>query len=257
MEAEMDSGMYAELRERLTPLSLDIPPELRLYVLDLTGTPATSAPVDCLSDIERARVARFRRPHLAPRYILTRSTLRLLLGAELRCPPDQVPLLTTDEGRPYVAQAGIDFNLSHSAERALIALNTGPGQVGVDIEHCKPMSDLSQLARAVLTDAELASLSVSDPSAPRRFYQYWTVKESYLKAVGTGLQLSPRAIEVDLTGHHPRLTAYPAAAPTLLRSFTPAADYQAALILISTDLTTDIAATASGRNRSPHPAGER
>ena len=70
-------------------------------------------------------------------------------------------------GRPFIANEPIDFNLSHSGDLALIALNTGGGRIGADIERCKEVSDLMRLAETVLTRKELATLSPEDANKPQ------------------------------------------------------------------------------------------
>ncbi len=90
-------------------------------------------------------------------------------------------------GKPQAE--GVHFNLSHSG--GYIALAVSRTEVGVDVERVRPSR--LRLADRVLQPDELEWMR----KAPlERFFWLWTLKESVMKAVGKGLALPPRQINV-------------------------------------------------------------
>ena len=78
---------------------------------------------------------------------------------------------------------GIKFNISHAKEYVVIAVIDDPDyEIGIDIEYVdRKSTDFRDLAKIVYSDYELAQIKdVND------FYNFWTKKESLIKARGTG-----------------------------------------------------------------------
>lgn len=95
------------------------------------------------------------------------------------------------QGKPRLADTShaLDFNLSHSGEWLACAVTAGQ-PVGLDIEACKPERKVMTLARRFFREEEVAALGCcDDATANDRFYDFWTLKESAVKARG-GLLVS-------------------------------------------------------------------
>ena len=108
---------------------------------------------------------------------------------------DPAEPLTDPYGKPYLP-GGPAFSLSHSGDYALCAV--ADRDLGCDIQRIGGFDE--RLARRCLTRAEYADvLAQADPEARAlRFYRYWTLKESFLKAVGLGLRLPLREVDISL-----------------------------------------------------------
>ena len=127
---------------------------------------------------------------------------RLSLGAEallrhaLRCAGSGAASAGFDYGadkKPYLRDGGLFFNLSHSGIWAVCAV--AGYEVGCDVEQVAPI-DL-KLARRFLPE-EYEDI-LSQPTAGERlelFYRYWTLKESFMKATGLGMQLPLDAFRI-------------------------------------------------------------
>lgn len=87
--------------------------------------------------------------------------------------------------RPSFNSIPWDFNISHSGELVLCAL-TAKGKVGLDVEKIRPVS-FSDFKR-VMNPSQWQGIR-SDTDPPRKFFEYWTIKESVIKADGRGLAL--------------------------------------------------------------------
>jgi 4'-phosphopantetheinyl transferase len=155
--------------------------------------------VHLLDDAERARAARFVFERHRRRFIVAHAFLRSVLARCLALPPDALRFTTNEYGKPRLADPPIDlrFNLSHAGELALVAV-TLEREVGVDIERHSPIEAIA-VAGHFFADGERACLRSLEPSEQlKAFYRCWTRKESFVKAVGSGLTFALDAFEVDL-----------------------------------------------------------
>ncbi|MEH1782467.1 MAG: 4'-phosphopantetheinyl transferase HetI [Nostoc sp.] len=159
-----------------------------------------------LSNDETARAERFYFPKHRQHFIAGRGSLRTILGRYLDIEPSQVQFNYQHRGKPVLADtfadSGLAFNLSHSQELGLCAVNcTRP--IGVDLEYIRPMSDLEALAKRFFLPREYEMLRSLSPNQQQEvFFRYWTCKEAYLKATGDGLSQLEQ-IEVSLTPTEP------------------------------------------------------
>jgi 4'-phosphopantetheinyl transferase len=167
--------------------SLDVPADTaaRLYA---TLTPD-----------ERDRSARFRFERDRRRFIVARGVLRDLLGRYLQTEPGQIRFVYNAFGKPDLTPESGDrlrFNLSHSADLALIAIAT-VSSVGVDLEYVRWQSDYADIARRFFSAAEVDYLSALPSHLyAEAFFSCWTMKEAYLKACGKGLAVPLNSFSV-------------------------------------------------------------
>jgi len=155
-----------------------------------------------LTPEEEAQVKTLRRPEDQTRAVATRASLRLILAAALRCDPRDIHYQRTERGKPYLDprrhREDLLFNLSHSGDWGLVAL-TQERPLGVDLEVRRPLMDALALARRFFSPREYQTLAQAAPAErERRFLEYWTAKEAYLKATGEGLSAGLASVEVDL-----------------------------------------------------------
>jgi len=115
-------------------------------------------------------------------------------------------ILVDNYGRPFLS-GSVDFNISHSGEYVLCA-TSGRGKVGIDIEKIRAI-DLSDF-EGWMTGSQWKKIAESDNKF-EMFYDYWTMKESVMKADGRGLSLpvqdihgTDRQAVVDRTTWHIR-----------------------------------------------------
>lgn len=214
------------------------PGVVHVWAVDLDPPPALAAALTrLLAPDERERAARFRFDEHRRRYAVGRGALRTLLGAYLGERPEAVRFAYGPRGKPELAGAPpglLGFNLSNSEDLALVGFLRGR-EIGVDVEYLKPMSDLAQIAERFFCAAETAKL-LALPEERRReaFFNCWTRKEAYLKAVGEGLAAPLDSFEVTLAPDEEARMLYlkgdaEAAARWHYRHLRPAPDYLGAL----------------------------
>jgi 4'-phosphopantetheinyl transferase len=169
--------------------------ELYIGLLDAIDTPqACEACLATLSWEEKRRAARFVRDRHQRQYIFAHGLLRLALS---NVAPEVEPsgwCFTTDRyGRPFVAAPAtgrtVHFSLSHT-DGCVACVVSGHQAVGVDVERIQKRGSLLETARSVFSLEEIEALRHLAPDElVDRFFDYWTLKEAYLKATGRGLSL--------------------------------------------------------------------
>lgn len=171
-----------------------------IHIFSIPLDNLTPAHETCLDTAERDRTARFVFDRDRRRYARAHAAMREILGGFLGRPPAEIRFGVGTYGKPYVHDAGVDlrFNLSHSGERALLAVSYGR-EVGVDVEENRPV-DWLPLAHRFFAAREVAELEAMPASEQMdAFFRCWTRKEAFLKAHGMGLSAPLNAFEVDLT----------------------------------------------------------
>lgn len=95
-------------------------------------------------------------------------------------------------GKPFfVNLPDIHFNISHSGKYCVAAFSTSP--VGIDVEKiCTPFMDIADSVFNLEEQDYLHSLD--ERTQPGAFFELWTLKESYIKAVGKGMQIPLDAV---------------------------------------------------------------
>ncbi len=142
---------------------------------------------------ELEQLGQFRYAKDRDRYLITRAMQRVVLSRYVELPPEQWQFTKNKYGRPEIVnhQDGnaISFNLSHS-ENLIVMGVAYNAEIGVDTEFIEPTLTALQLAKTVFSDKEAAALAnLHGAELTQRFYQYWTLKEAYIKARGMGLAL--------------------------------------------------------------------
>lgn len=173
--------------------------EVHVWRVGLNPPPAALGV--CRAFLSPDEIARMQRYHFdvhRRRFCAGRGILRSLLGRYLDLPPSRVAFTYGAQGKPALASSDpegdtargdVRFNVSHSADEALIAVGLGR-DLGIDIEGVKPGLDPEKIARRFFSPREVERLlACSGDQRVGAFFECWTRKESFVKACGGGLQL--------------------------------------------------------------------
>jgi 4'-phosphopantetheinyl transferase len=170
-----------------------------------------------LSDDERARARRFCFVEHANRYAVARGHLRRILSRYTDVAPERLQFSYSANGKPFLGNTSIRFNLSHSSNLAAIAV-TSDREIGVDVEQIRHDNDLLEVAEHYFAPAERAALqSLSAEERCFGFFRCWTRKEAYLKARGEGLAMDLHAFSVSLGPNEPAALLASAEGPAELQ----------------------------------------
>jgi len=160
---------------------------------DAVSTDVIAALATLLSPEEDARRVRFVRDVDRATFVIARALVRTTLSAYEPTSPRDWRFETNAYGCPFVVatQAGhppLTFNLSHTGGLVALAV-TRDHRVGVDVER------VDRVVREDIAGRHFAADEVRDLQAlpadaqPRAFFEYWTLKEAYIKARGMGLAI--------------------------------------------------------------------
>ncbi|OAF05936.1 MULTISPECIES: 4'-phosphopantetheinyl transferase superfamily protein [Bradyrhizobium] len=183
--------------------------DLFVGLIETIDTPgAVDAYRQFLSANERARADRFMFERHRRQYIFAHAMLRLALShVAPNVAPSDWSFDTGRYGRPFVASpaTALHFSLSH-ADGCVACVVSRHEAVGIDVETVsRRVAPLSTALRFFAPEEVETLRGLPEPDATQRFFDYWTLKEAYLKARGFGLnlpldgfamQVSQKAIEI-------------------------------------------------------------
>lgn len=188
-------------REMRTAADPPGPQEVRLWAVQTDPFSRPELLDAChalLSDGEKKRAARFITPAITERFVISHALLRDVMSETTGLPPEELEFCEDDLGRPLLSCVGdIDFNLSHTNGMAVVAV--ARHKLGVDVERLRAGLDLQGLGRRVLSPRERETLE--GEQGLKRFFEYWTLKEAYAKALGIGIRMPFRDIDLKLGEH--------------------------------------------------------
>jgi len=132
--------------------------------------------------------------------LVARAYLRLVLSQYMggSLAPRDLNFSRNEYGKPELKNHGdsdITFNLTHSHGIVGVAVSRGRG-IGLDVEaqnrRTKKIDEM-KLANRYFSKEEIEMLTALPPGGARQllFVQLWTLKESYVKALGRGIGASP------------------------------------------------------------------
>jgi len=140
-----------------------------------------------LNEEERNRSQRFLFPRHQRRFAVARAMMRAILARYLDEQAQHLSFESKEHGKPWIHhERQIEFNLSHSGDRALLAVGkTFP--LGVDLEYFSARS-YDDIGKHLFSPAEIACLAQQPcEQKPLVFFHIWAQKEAVIKATGLGL----------------------------------------------------------------------
>jgi 4'-phosphopantetheinyl transferase len=148
---------------------------------------------DLMSDDEHARMARFVFDRDRRAFLLTRALVRTTLSRYAPVAPADWKFIANVHGRPEILDRpdgvpDLRFNISHTDGLIACAVTIGR-EVGVDVENVGRRVE-HDIAGRFFAPTEVTDLrALPGDQQPRAFFDYWTLKEAYIKARGFGLAL--------------------------------------------------------------------
>lgn len=147
-----------------------------------------------MSREKQARVDRLRFEDDKKRTVAGEMLARKAIAEWCNISAEGIVFDRTETGKPYVKDLPVEFNISHSGDMVVCAVDDKP--VGIDVEKIRPI-DL-KLAKRICTDEELVYLFdhipteqdfayTTDQELLTRFFELWTANEAYGKCIGAGM----------------------------------------------------------------------
>lgn len=155
--------------------------------------PLAASQYALLCSQERLRMGHYRTEALQRRYRVTRALVRTALASHTHAAPQRLRFAETSYGRPEIAEplelvGEWHFNVSHTEDLVVVLIGRQRA-FGVDIEDpARPAP--WRVAQHFFAEPEIRLLEGLPPARrAARFWDLWTLKESYAKALGLGLSL--------------------------------------------------------------------
>ncbi|MFD2614761.1 4'-phosphopantetheinyl transferase family protein [Paenibacillus gansuensis] len=156
--------------------------------------------LNMLPQNERIYVQKYIRRDDRVRRLIGMLLIRKIASKKFQTPMYDIEISRNIYGKPYF-KTNLDthFNISHSGMWVVCITSDKP--VGIDIEQITPI-DIS-MADRFFTSSESSLLhSLTGNDQLKRFYELWTLKESYVKAQGKGLHIRLNSFSVELNQTH-------------------------------------------------------
>jgi len=169
---------------------------------------------------ERSQQQRFHFAKGRHEYLVTRALVRTTLSRYVATDPETWRFEKNSYGKPRIAYPKgilpLSFNVSNT-DRLIVCLVALDREVGVDVEDIERAGETVEVADRFFSPFEVAALrALPVQSQRRRFFEYWTLKEAYIKARGMGLSLPLEQFSFHLAAgcpvrisFDPRLEDYP------------------------------------------------
>ncbi|RVE64646.1 hypothetical protein OJAV_G00127960 [Oryzias javanicus] len=168
----------------------------------------------CVQPEEKERIGQFVFTKDAKSAMVGRLLLRRFVCERMGIPWTEIRLERSPRGKPYLADPlkisphcdrSWSFNISHQGDYVVLAADRGV-QVGVDLMKVSMpgSSSVSEFFRIMTRQFTPHEWSVIQSAGSEReqlatFHRHWTLKESFIKAIGTGLGFNLQRVEFHLS----------------------------------------------------------
>lgn len=147
-------------------------------------------------ELKRASGYHFEKDRLT--CIVSRGILKLILGSYISRIAEDVIICIDKYGKPYIESDNLSFNLSHSGDAVLYSVTSGRN-VGVDIQHMREIDSMDDIVERFFSEDEISDYrSLPEHLKKEGFYNCWSRKEAYIKALGLGLSYPLDSFTVSL-----------------------------------------------------------
>jgi 4'-phosphopantetheinyl transferase len=148
----------------------------------------------------RQRLSLITNPESFDRSLLGELLTRYCIVRYALIPYEQIDFSYGEKGKPLLPQfPNVFFNMSHSAQ--MVACAMAETEIGIDVEHFRNVN--FRVAERFFSAAEIADLlALHETERNNYFFTLWTIKESFLKAIGSGLTKSLNSFTVRKSGEN-------------------------------------------------------
>lgn len=131
------------------------------------------------------------------RTVVGEVLIRTIIVENLKISNKYIRFNKNQYGKPYLKEyPNFNFNISHSGDYVLCAIDDKP--IGVDVEEVKPI-ECEEIAKNFFTAKEFDYIVNQDSKFQLdRFYEIWTLKESYIKCCGQGLSMPLKSFSIEV-----------------------------------------------------------
>jgi len=147
---------------------------------------------------KKCKIQRFINKEDKIRTLIGEILIRTIIAEELNVIDKRIIFDKNDYGKPYLKDyLKFNFNISHSGEFVVCAIDDKP--IGIDIEQVKHI-EYKEIAECFFSVSEFNCIMQNDLCKQlNKFYEIWTLKESYIKCYGQGLSIPLKSFSIDIS----------------------------------------------------------
>ena len=150
----------------------------------------------CISNYKKEKISKYRFVEDRNRCLIGDLLARYTICRKYKLPLEVMEFYEDSFGKPKAANyKDIHFNISHSGNWVVCAVDYMP--VGIDVELIKPIH-IGIAKRFYSQEEYIKLLILNEEERIEFFYKLWTLKESYIKAVGRGLSIDISSCSFDI-----------------------------------------------------------
>lgn len=131
------------------------------------------------------------------RTLVGEMLIRTIIAENLKISYKSIKFSKNEYGKPYLkGYPQFNFNISHSGDYVLCAVDDK--NIGIDIEEIKYI-EYKEIAKTFFSAKEIGYIINHDLKCQLdRFYEMWTLKESYIKCCGQGLSIPLKSFSIEI-----------------------------------------------------------
>lgn len=172
---------------------------MKIYAVKIMDISEKKLEALCLliSSKKKRKIEKFVNKNDKIRTLIGEMLIRSIIVQELGIRNKHIIFEENHYGKPYLkGYPIINFNISHSGYFVVCAIDEQP--IGVDIEEVKPI-EYEDIAKKIFTIHEFMYITKQNSDLQlSKFYEIWTLKESYIKCCGQGLSTSLKSFSIDI-----------------------------------------------------------
>lgn len=162
--------------------------------------------ISCVQNDEKAKLGRFVFRKDVRASLVGKLLIRKFVNEYTNIPYDKIVFVTNEHNKPILKDnSTVSFNVSHHGSYTVLAGEIRDVKLGVDIMSLKYTGgkSLSEFFRIMNSNFSLPewkeirgfASEKSETEQISMFYRHWTLKESYVKALGVGIVIDLRNID--------------------------------------------------------------
>jgi 4'-phosphopantetheinyl transferase len=163
---------------------------MKLYAVKILDISKEKLDNTCsVFDLEKKRkIEKFVHKKDKIRTLIGEILIRTIICEDLSISNRNITFKKNKYGKPYlIGYHNFQFNISHSEDYVVCAIDNKP--IGIDIEKIKPI-EYKEIAQSFFSMSEFGYIVKEDlNNQVKKFYEMWTLKESYIKCTGQGLSI--------------------------------------------------------------------
>ncbi len=173
---------------------------MKIYAVNILGISEEILNKMCLllDSEKKCKIEKIKNINDKVRTLIGDILIRTIIAKEFNISNKKLKIEKNQYGKPYLKEyQEFNFNISHSGDFVVCAIDNKP--IGIDIEEIKHI-EFEQIAKRFFTLSEFDYINNNiSNSRLSKFYEIWTLKESYIKCCGKGLAIPLNSFSINIS----------------------------------------------------------